>query len=97
MVQKGVRYRYPKHPTNLRSVPGRPGNGTRPLFEPCRAFDALSLIQHTLTLRSFEAFCVNEAGENGAGAVIWASVKGFLDVSRHDKCSDMDYDVGRAW
>jgi len=28
MVQEGVRYRCAKHPTNLRSVPGRPGNGT---------------------------------------------------------------------
>jgi hypothetical protein len=28
MVQKGVRYRCAKHPTNLRSVPGRSGNGT---------------------------------------------------------------------
>ena len=28
MVQKGVRYGCAKHPTNLRPVPGRPGNGT---------------------------------------------------------------------
>ena len=34
MVQKGVRYRCAKHPTHLRSVPGRSGNGTCPLFEP---------------------------------------------------------------
>ncbi len=27
MVQKGVRHRCAKHPTNLRSVPGRSGNG----------------------------------------------------------------------
>jgi hypothetical protein len=28
MVQKGVRYRCAKHPTNRWSVPGRSGNGT---------------------------------------------------------------------
>jgi len=37
--KKGVRYRCAKHPTNLRSVPGRPGNGTRPLFEPAMDFN----------------------------------------------------------
>ena len=36
MFQIGGRYRCAKHPTNLRSVPGRPGNGTRPPSESKR-------------------------------------------------------------
>jgi len=40
MFQIGGRYRCAKHPTNLRSVPGRPGNGTRPPSEPKRRGNA---------------------------------------------------------
>jgi len=79
-LKKGVRYRCAKHPTNLRSVPGRPGNRTRPLFEPClnKRGEYSRIIGHN---RLFHLPCMPSVKRHGIGIVLsipvysrWSSI-----------------------